>query len=616
MRIAILAVTAAILAVGAASGARAAPQQPTILGLPDPERVVQFNVFLPLRDEAALDRLLAEQQDPGSAQYHRWLTPAQFKARFGADPAKMARVRAALEQAGLSVEEHASSFRVTGRVAAVEGVLGARLGMVATAAGTSRIATIAAPQLPAALRDAGATIVAFNPQIPPKHIHARGIEIGPENRYSIAGPYWFDDLKQAYDYPAANAKYKGKLLNGIGATMAVVIDSDVRDSDLNAEFDHENYSSISGLPNPKVLRRRVNGGAPFNKKSGDSFEASLDVQFSLGSAPGATLYLYDIPDLDDDSILAGYIDVDEDNVTDVVSSSFGECELAYSPAWNRGTNFWGVLDVFDAVAKQGNAQGIAWLASSGDSGGLDCPSTNYVTGAPGPYKFVAGVESPADSIYFTAVGGTNMETTTATHSLRSSYASENGYGDPEIPYDVFGLGHKVSGGYWGAGGGVSVHIPKPGYQNLVQTGATMRAVPDIGMQVGGCPAGISKLPCGPRRSAVLIYFGGTLVAVIGTSVSSPEFAGVVALLVEVSGSRVGNMNDIIYRKAAASLGVGGVAHGADYHDAIPGFDGLFHVNAQPKSYSFITGTGTPDVRIFLGLKNVPAAGNPQTPSNP
>jgi len=32
--------------------------------------------------QAELDRLLAEQQDPASPQYHRWLTPQAFRARF------------------------------------------------------------------------------------------------------------------------------------------------------------------------------------------------------------------------------------------------------------------------------------------------------------------------------------------------------------------------------------------------------------------------------------------------------------------------------------------------------------------------------------------------------
>jgi subtilase family serine protease len=258
------------------------------------------------------------------------------------------------------------------------------------------------------------------------------------------------------------------------------------------------------------------------------------------------------------------------------------------------------------------------MASSGDSGGLDCPSVNYLTGAKGPYRFLAGVETPADSSYVTAVGGTNLVTTAPfAKSLTSVYVSENANGDPEIPYDPFGLGKKVSGGYWGAGGGVSQHFAKPAYQNLVPTGASRRALPDIGMQVGGCPAGISKSPCGSPRSSVFEYLGGQLVSVIGTSVASPEFAGVAALLVQRSGGRVGNLNTYIYTQAAkkGSSGGGGFSAAQYYHRDIPGFDGLYHA-APNKPYNFITGTGTPNVHFWLGLPKFPVAGNPQTPSNP
>src|SRR6185312_13887843 len=46
-------------------------------------QIVQFNVYLPLRHTDQLEQLLATQQDPKSPNYHKWLTPAAFRARFG-----------------------------------------------------------------------------------------------------------------------------------------------------------------------------------------------------------------------------------------------------------------------------------------------------------------------------------------------------------------------------------------------------------------------------------------------------------------------------------------------------------------------------------------------------
>jgi hypothetical protein len=55
-----------------------------------------FDVFLPLRNTAQLDHLLADQQTEGSPRYHAWLTPGQFTQRFGADDATVQRLTALL----------------------------------------------------------------------------------------------------------------------------------------------------------------------------------------------------------------------------------------------------------------------------------------------------------------------------------------------------------------------------------------------------------------------------------------------------------------------------------------------------------------------------------------
>ena len=49
----------------------------------DPSRPLTMRIALALRNRPALDQLIAEQQDPASALYHQWLTPAQFAAQFG-----------------------------------------------------------------------------------------------------------------------------------------------------------------------------------------------------------------------------------------------------------------------------------------------------------------------------------------------------------------------------------------------------------------------------------------------------------------------------------------------------------------------------------------------------
>ena len=54
--------------------------------------------------QADLEKLLAEQQDPRSANYRKWLTPEQYAARFGMSDGDLAQVSAWLKSQGLTVD--------------------------------------------------------------------------------------------------------------------------------------------------------------------------------------------------------------------------------------------------------------------------------------------------------------------------------------------------------------------------------------------------------------------------------------------------------------------------------------------------------------------------------
>jgi subtilase family serine protease len=620
-----------------ASPAMAAAPGPTIVGKPDAASQMSFEVALPLRNVDQLQELLAALHDPANPQYHHWLTPSQFGVRFGPDTETVDQVVAALSARGFSVQSHTRSLHVSGPEALVESALGTHLLLAHTdtnAQGT-RVVSDSALSLPPELKAAGATVMSFGQnearvmsrQVTPKQ------DGGTLNRYSQDGGYWFDDLKQAYEYPSYETmvKVKGHMqrLDGTGATIGVLMSSDYLPSDVAAVFDNENWSKITGKPDPALYKDiPINGGGGLY--GGAFAEVSIDTQSEITGAPGAHVILYDIPDLSDGSIFAGYVDAIESNEVDALSASFGGCELFYFPKYNNGVDMRGILRTMDELFMQGNAQGITFLASSGDSAGKGCTTVDYLSGDPG--KFTAGVEIPASDPNVTAVGGTNLVTVYEPGSLNSLYATENAWSDPEIPYDPYGLGANVSGGVWGAGSGVSSMWPAPAYQSLVATGYTGRAVPDIGMQVGGCPGGISVLNnktgfCdgndNPKdgngntdRSygifAIAVGNGGGFYGYIGTSLSSPEFASALALLIEQNG-RMGNVNGYLYGIAAKQAKEGKPA--TYLHTEIPGFNGLIQSNISP-TYNASTGIGTPIVKELVGAGSATPAGTPQTLSNP
>ncbi len=593
----------------------------------DANRPVAFDVVLPLRNRNALEGYVADLQNPASPNYHRWLSPAEFGLRFAPPARDMENVASAFQARGFSVSMQTRSLHVAGTAAQVQQHLGTPLLVARTRDGSPHVLQARMPVLPPEIAATGGQIFSFSPHSAHRHAHVVTARLDPASRLGPAGGYWFTDLRQAYAYPSVRnvVQVPGGATHawdGTGATIAVLMSSDVYDSDIQAMFDHEEWTLVSGRPTPKLFARvYVDGGATTASPALD--EASLDTQQVLAGAPGAHVVLYDIPDLSDGSIIAGYISIIEGNQVDLVTSSFGGCERGYSPSFNGGQSFYGVLAAEHELFLQGNAQGITFLASSGDSAGKACPAPAYFVGQ--NTSFLPGVEYPASDPDVTAVGGTNLVTSSKPGSLDSTYLAENGWSDPEVAYDPDGLGPLVSGGFWGAGGGYSGYFPRPAWQSAVNTGSTSRrAVPDIGMQVGGCPGGIAKLNRGAcnggnlkqngagnsQRSFVIVSIAGEFHGVIGTSVAAPELAGATALLIERYG-RLGNLNPYLYQLASLQAANKGVF----FHTNIPGFNGLAQTNLNA-AYSLTTGVGTPMVNIYTTAGAVELSGTPMTATNP
>ncbi len=639
-----LAMTCASLSAGASAAV-----QMQSLGAASQDSTTQFSVYLPLTHTAALEQLLREQVDETSPNYHHWLTPAQFKSQFGPSRTDVAKAKSLLESAGFTiVGEQTQNLQVTGPVWAVEKAFATQLERVKTPKGRIRLEAVNhSLTLPQALASMGAVIPQFTPHLF-AHVHSKPgrklATISPLARLSSNDSFYYpNDLNEAYQLPSFRTEVrplrgrKPAQIAGVGATIGIVISSIIDPDDLAKTFNSsfpisptaslvQAYSANSNLPVPTVTIRPVDGGSgAFNPNTADAFEASLDTQMSLGTAPGAKEIVYDMPELSDDAILDAYTAVDEDNKVDVVSSSFGECELDFTAAYNGGTDFTSILETFHAAFQQGNAQGITFLASSGDDGAPACVSQAFSNNPTDGTNFVLGVENPADDPSVTAVGGTNLQTSATPGVDDATYKSENADFDPRLPAQFqISATQTVSVGNhtWGSGGGFSQIFSKPLYQFLVNTGsATHRAVPDVSLMMGGCPgdADLAALDCTMApRSAVIMWFAGSPTLVIGTSASSPEMAGVLALAVELNGGRLGNVNPLIYALSAVQTLAGGTRAPTAFqyfHRNISGNNNGYAVKPG-QAFSEVLGNSTLDVKNFLQLQFAAPAGAPNTPGNP
>jgi subtilase family serine protease len=632
-------------AVLAPSGAQAAAKTATVVGPADPNSTAKFNVFLPLTHKAQLNALLANLVDSSSPQYHQWLTPAQFKEQFGPSRATFAQAKALLAAAGLTVTaEKTQSLAVQGPVSRVQKFLSAQLDLVQTARGTTKLAARNLKMtIPASLKALGAVIPEFSPHLQAQTHHATLVAgtakgaASTDERLAPADSFFYEnDMRESYSFPSFTTNIvpasggSQTQLTGAGATIAIVISSTVLQSDINSSFnsavsagsaaDIQNYSANTSVPVPQVVIEPVLGGSgAFVAGSDDAAEASLDTQMSLGTAPGAAEIVYDMPDLTDSAIIAAYTQVDEDNVADVVSSSFGECELDFTAAANGGTDFTGVLQVFHDLFVQGNMQGITFIASSGDNGAVPCTSTAFDNNPSNGTNFVLGVSNPASDPAVTGVGGTNLQVSPTPTPNDATYLSENADYDPRVPaqFGSFTVGNNT----WGSGGGYSIIFAQPDYQTMVNTGSTTaRAVPDVSLMMGGCPgdADLNAQDCTQLpRSAAIVWIGGAPNLLIGTSSSAPQFAGVMAHLVQLNG-RQGNVNPLIYSLSALQTALGGTSAPPElqfFNRGISGNNNGYTVSPGDE-YSPVLGNSTLNVANFLGMSYAPPTGAPSTASNP
>jgi subtilase family serine protease len=595
LKLALLAL--ALLPFAAQSTTLRAAEKAIILGRASSAQSVTFSVYLPLQNRDELEQLLTSLNDPDSPVYHQWLTPAQFDARFALSPSSIQSIQQQLSTFGLtSTVLSPHHLQVTGSAAAIERALGTALQNAQYKSGKTTIVAAGPITPPSSLVSADAVITGLSGMIRMRSHALR--DTTPQNRYSTAGPYWFDDLKQAYSYPSYQV-YDGK-----GSTIGILMSGGYNPPDMALYFGHEK------LAVPKFSEVDIDGGAPYDPNN--SFETHLDMQQTGGMAPKAKIILYNIPDLSDASFIDGLLKILEDNKADVVNMSFGGPEIFYTAAYNGGTDFTYLLRAENDLFAQGNAQGISFVASSGDSGALSAvpvacfdPDATSTCGS-----FLAAAEFPASSPHVTGVGGTNLATTFSgnPNNLNSAYISEEAFADT-LSSDIF-YGTPATGAVFGSGGGDSILFRKPAYQTLVHTGnARFRTVPDLSLHMGGCPVG--AVSCSPDDSADIAVIGGEAFGAVGTSASAVDFTGLTALTVQRFGTRLGNQNQYIYSLAVAQSSGFGLNV---FRTRIPGFNGLF--STTPNGYNRVLGNGTLRGTEFLLAPLIPTAGTPQTPSNP
>ena len=525
--------------------------------------------------QADLDKLLAGQQDPTSANYHRWLSPEEFAGKFSPAADDLAAVTGWLTSQGFSVEQAPrgrSSLVFSGTAAKVERAFHTRMRNFLVD-GELRHANAQDPALPRGLADLVAGVVSLH-NFPYKQMNS-GARPAPRDislpGYTSGGSHYLSPADFATIYNV-NPLYAAGI-DGTGQSIAIV--GRTHPSSTN----WTTFRSSMGLPaNP--VQVILNGADPGDLGAGEDGEADLDVEWSGAVAKGATVkFVVSKSGTSDGVALSAQYAVNND-LAPVISTSFGLCEAILGAS---GTSF------YTSLWQQAAAQGITSFVSSGDSGAAGCSASDAASGSG------LGVNGLGSSPYNVAVGGTQFSDAaggfwSATNG--SSYSSALSY----IPETAWNESGSVSGGtqLWSSGGGASLYYGQPSWQVAPGVPANgKRNVPDVSLSAAS-------------HDGYLVRSQGKLSAFGGTSAASPSFAGLMALVVQKTGERQGNANVRFYQLGNAQYASGGAAV---FHDptsgdnSVPGVTGF----SCGVGYDQATGLGSVDANALAGNWVAPPA---------
>jgi subtilase family serine protease len=519
--------------------------------------------------EQALQTVLDQQQEKSSPNYHRWLTPDEFGAAFGVHEDDLRQISSWLTSRGFAVHTVARGRRTitfSGTVAQVEEAFHTEMHNYVFK-GERHISNEGEISVPAALSQVVAGVPSLDNFFKPKTPFT-----------SASGQHYISPGDFAVIYntlPLLNGTASGgQRIDGNGVTIAIAGIAHINQSDvqkfrslfLPPGYD-TNWTDVCYLDVDSNCGA-ADPGPEVPDKNFDR-EAIVDVEWAGAVAPGAHVkYVAFIPPVQSAYTHAEYLasqHIVDNDLAPVMSVSFQGCEASLQTFNQAFQDLW----------QQAAAEGITVFVSAGDSGSAGCDDFDTEQVATQGYA----VNGVASTPYNVAVGGTEFNE----NGNDASYWSGNFcIANPSFP-DASALGYipekvwnesaaNFGSGIWAGGGGVSYCSAKPLWQMgpdvpttdplspcdpTTQTCPSCSAVlgqhrylPDVSLNAAQhdgymiCDSDDSD-GCATDSAGNLSNFqsGG------GTSIASPAFAGIQALIDEKYGPQ-GEADYVYYNLAA------------------------------------------------------------------
>ena len=394
---------------------------------PSSTQHLRLAICLPARNPDELTNLVAAISDPASPDYRKYLTPAQFTARFGPTESDYQAVADFAKANGLTVTTTHSNrliLDVDGTIADIERAFHLTL---RTYQHPLEARTFFAPDTEPSLDLAVAVLHISgldNYSLPHPNHKIRPLDTTakatPNAGTAPGGTYAGGDFRAAY--------VPGTSLTGSGQAVALLQFDGYYASDIAA------YKTQFGLPDVPLINVAVNGGV--STPGAGNVEVCLDIEMALSMAPGlAAIYVYMAPNP------SPWVDILSKIANDNLAKQIG-C------SWGGGSA--PLASVSEPIFQQMATQGQSFFNATGDSD-----------------AFTGTIPFPSDSPSITEVGGTTLTTT----GPGGSYLSET----------VWNKGSSV-----GSSGGSSTSYPIPTWQQGISMTAnlgstTKRNLPDVAL---------------------------------------------------------------------------------------------------------------------------------------
>ncbi len=587
--------------------------------------------------EQELKKLIADMHNPASPSFHKWLKPSEFGKRFGVADSDLETVKAWLQAKGFTITKTAQGkglIEISGTAGQLKNAFHTELHQYQRK-GVTFIANNKDPEIPTALAGVVKGFASLNNFDPKSDLKVLGTAqfdpktqkvkpewtypLGEEGNYLVPAPA---DMAVQYNIPST--------ATGAGETIGILSASNV---DVSIVQNYRSLFNIGTVTNvPQVI---VDGTDP--GQNGAAVEAYLDVEASASMAPGAAVNLYvGGGSITTSGLYNAIIRAIDDDVADVMSLSYGECEQAIGSSGNQFFyNEW----------EQAAAQGQSVFVSAGDGGSAGCDdfdseseatqglavsgfsSTPYNTSVGGTDFYYSDYNNPNDLNTQLAQYWNLNPSNTPTVSILQTIpeqpwnnslglnAGGDGYGivagSGGASSCAFGSDDPVSGSYDTCSGG----YPKPSWQTGVGVPDDgVRDIPDVSLFAAN-GVNYSFWPiCAAGTDCVAAYGtpGGpvAITGVGGTSASSPATAGIMALVDQAQKGRQGNANFYLYAIAAQDpTAFNDVTAGSNNVICEPGSpncsadtnDQYYSLQEYPATvgYDQASGLGTPNVAKLL-----------------